>query len=81
MVIGINNKENDLTVNPCKNKELTNIRSSSSDEGLQLPPSVEMDLEDSLEFIADDELVEVTPSAVRIRKKIVDEKMRRRSKK
>ena len=81
MVIGINNKENDLTVNPCKNKELTNIRSSSSDEGIQLPPAVEMDLEDSLEFIADDELVEVTPSAVRIRKKIVDEKMRRKSKK
>ena len=80
MIIGLHNKENDLTVNPCKNKELTNIRSSSSDESIQLPPAKKMDLEDALEFIEEDELVEVTPEAIRLRKKIINEKMRRRNK-
>ncbi len=78
MVIGLHNRENDLTVNPCKNKKLTNVRSNSSDEGIQLPPPKKMTLEDALEFIAEDELVEITPEAIRIRKKITDEKMRLR---
>ncbi len=78
MIIGLHNRENDLTVNPCKNKKLTNVRSNSSDEGIQLPPPKKMTLEDALEFIAEDELVEITPEAIRIRKKITDEKMRLR---
>lgn len=78
MIIGLHNRENDLTVNPCKNKKLTNVRSNSSDDAIQLPPAKKMTLEDALEFIAEDELVEVTPDAIRIRKKITDEKMRLR---
>ena len=81
MIIGVNNRENDLTVNPCKNKKLTNVRASGSDDALQLPPAQKMNLEDALEFIDEDELVEVTPTAVRMRKKILNEKMRRKSKK
>ncbi|MGM0421339.1 MAG: translational GTPase TypA [Bacillota bacterium] len=81
MIIGLHNRENDLTVNPCKNKKLTNVRSSSSDDAIQLPPPQKMDLEDALEFIDDDELVEVTPAAVRMRKKIINEKMRLRKQK
>ncbi|MFW5994288.1 MAG: translational GTPase TypA [Halanaerobiaceae bacterium] len=78
MIIGLHNRENDLTVNPCKNKKLTNVRSNSTDDAVQLPPAKKMTLEDALEFIAEDELVEVTPDAIRIRKKITDEKMRLR---
>ncbi|MFN2363093.1 MAG: translational GTPase TypA [Halarsenatibacteraceae bacterium] len=78
MIIGLHNRENDLTVNPCKNKKLSNVRSNSSDDAIQLPPAKKMTLEDALEFIAEDELVEVTPDAIRIRKKITDEKMRLR---
>ena len=78
MIIGLHNRENDLTVNPCKNKKLSNVRSNSSDDAVQLPPAKKMTLEDALEFIAEDELVEVTPDAIRIRKKITDEKMRLR---
>ena len=76
MIIGVNNRDNDLTVNPCKNKKLTNVRAAGSDEALTLPPAKNMTLEDSLEFINDDELVEVTPQAIRMRKKIRREKMR-----
>lgn len=81
MIIGIHNREQDLTVNPCKNKKLTNVRASGSDDSIQLPPAQKMDLEDSLEFIDDDELVEVTPKAIRMRKKILNEKMRLKRKK
>ena len=81
MIIGINNRDNDLAVNPCKNKQLTNVRASGSDDALKLPPATKMDLEDALEFIDDDELVEVTPKAIRIRKKILNEKMRRKNQK
>ncbi len=76
MIIGIHNRDNDLAVNPCKNKKLTNVRASGSDDALKLPPATEMDLEDALEFIDDDELVEVTPKNIRMRKKILNEKMR-----
>ena len=72
MVVGINNRDNDLNVNPCKNKQLTNTRASGSDEAIALIKPKTFSLEEALEFIQDDELVEVTPSAIRIRKKILD---------
>lgn len=79
MIVGIHNKENDLNVNPCKNKEFSNTRSKSSDEAITLPRPKVMTLEESLEFIETDELVEVTPDAIRLRKKILNEKERFRS--
>ncbi|MFW6092937.1 MAG: translational GTPase TypA [Pseudomonadota bacterium] len=68
MVVGIHSRENDLTVNPMKEKKLTNVRASGSDENILLTPPVRMTLEQALEFIDDDELVEVTPKAIRVRK-------------
>lgn len=79
MIIGINNRENDLNVNPCKNKEFSNTRSSGSDEAITLPKPKTFTLEEALEFIDNDELVEVTPDAIRLRKKILNEKERFRS--
>lgn len=79
MIIGIHNRENDLNVNPCKNKEFSNTRSSGSDEAIVLPKAKKYTLEEALEFIENDELVEVTPDAIRLRKKILDEKERFRS--
>ena len=79
MIIGINNRENDLNVNPCKNKEFSNTRSSGSDEAIILPRPRTFTLEEALEFIDNDELVEVTPDAIRLRKKILNEKERFRS--
>lgn len=79
MIIGINNRENDLNVNPCKNKEFSNTRSSGSDEAIILPKPKTFTLEEALEFIEKDELVEVTPDAIRLRKKILDEKERFRN--
>lgn len=76
MVIGICNRNNDLNVNPCKNKQLTNMRASGSDEALTLITPKKFSLEEALEFINDDEYVEVTPEAIRISKKILDEKKR-----
>jgi len=76
MVIGICNRNNDLNVNPCKNKQLTNMRASGSDEALTLITPKKFSLEEALEFINDDEYVEVTPDAIRISKKILDEKKR-----
>jgi GTP-binding protein len=81
MIIGMNNKDNDLTVNPCKNKKLTNMRASGSDDSVNLAPPKEFTLEEALEYIKDDELVEVTPDAIRLRKKILDEKMRKKNEK
>ncbi len=81
MIIGMNNKDNDLTVNPCKNKKLTNMRASGSDDSVNLAPPKEFTLEEALEYIKDDELVEVTPDAIRLRKKILDEKIRKKSEK
>lgn len=71
-IIGINNRDNDLNVNPCKNKQLTNTRASGSDDAIALVRPKTFSLEEALEFIQDDELVEVTPSAIRLRKKILD---------
>lgn len=72
MVVGIHNRDNDLNVNPCKNKQLTNTRASGSDDAIALIKPKSFSLEEALEFIQDDEFVEVTPGAIRIRKKILD---------
>ena len=80
-VVGSNPKGDDIVVNVCKKKQLTNTRSSSSDEALKLSPIQVMSLEEALEFIADDELVEVTPKSIRIRKAILDHQLRAKSKK
>ena len=80
-VVGSNPKGDDIVVNVCKKKQLTNTRSSSSDEALKLIPIQELSLEGAIEFIADDELVEVTPKSIRIRKAILDHQLRAKSKK
>ncbi len=79
MIIGINNRDNDLDVNPCKNKEMTNTRSSGADEAIVLTSPKTFTLEEALEFIEDDELIEITPDALRLRKKILDPKDRFRN--
>ena len=78
MVVGINPKNEDIVVNVCKKKQLTNIRSSASDEALRLTPIKPLTLEESLEFLGEDELLEVTPENLRIRKKILDHTIRGR---
>lgn len=80
MIIGIHNKSNDLNVNPCKNKQLTNTRSSGADEALTLTTPKKFTLEEALEFIEEDEYVELTPESIRFRKKILDDKERFRQK-
>ena len=80
-VVGVNPKNEDIVVNVCKKKQLTNTRSSASDDALKLSPIQDMSLESALEFIADDELVEVTPKSIRIRKQILDHQLRAKSKK
>ncbi|UCH49193.1 MAG: translational GTPase TypA [Betaproteobacteria bacterium] len=79
MVIGIHTRDNDLVVNPIKGKQLTNIRASGSDEAVRLVPPIELTLEKAVEFIADDELVEVTPRSIRIRKRWLKEHERKRA--
>ncbi|MCG9767029.1 MULTISPECIES: translational GTPase TypA [Pseudoalteromonas] len=79
MVIGIHSRDNDLTVNALKGKQLTNVRASGTDEAQNLVPPVVMSLEQALEFIDDDELVEVTPESIRIRKKLLTESERKRA--
>lgn len=81
MVVGANPKGDDIVVNVCKKKQLTNMRTSASDEALKLTPIQDMSLEGALEFIADDEYVEVTPQSIRIRKAILDHQLRAKSKK
>ena len=71
-IVGINNRDNDLNVNPCKNKEMSNTRSKASDDAIALVPPKTFNLEEALEFIADDEYVEITPDAIRMRKKVLD---------
>ena len=77
MIIGIHSRDNDLTVNPLKAKQLTNIRAAGSDENIILTPPIKMSLEQALEFIDDDELVEVTPASIRLRKKHLKEHERK----
>ncbi|MDD2273269.1 MAG: translational GTPase TypA [Desulfuromonadaceae bacterium] len=79
MIIGQNNKDNDLEINPCKGKKLTNVRASGTDDAIKLTPPKIMTLEQALEFIEDDELVEVTPLSIRLRKKELDPTRRKRS--
>ncbi len=79
MVIGIHSRSSDLVVNPLKAKQLTNIRAAGSDENILLTPPVELTLETAIEFINDDELVEVTPTAIRVRKKLLREHERKRA--
>ena len=79
-VIGIHSRSNDLVVNPTKGKQLTNVRASGTDEALTLTPPIKHTLEQALEFIENDELVEVTPESIRIRKKLLTENERKRAK-
>jgi GTP-binding protein len=78
MIIGIHSRENDLVVNPIKTKKLTNIRAAGKDEALILTPPIPLTLEYAVEFLADDELVEVTPKSIRIRKRLLKEQDRKR---
>jgi len=79
MIVGIHSRDNDLVVNPLKAKQLTNVRASGSDENILLTPPIRMSLEQALEFIDDDELVEVTPHFIRLRKKLLVEHERKRA--
>lgn len=79
-IIGIHSRANDLVVNPTKGKQLTNVRASGTDEALTLTPPIRHTLEQALEFIEDDELVEVTPESIRLRKKLLTENERKRAK-
>jgi GTP-binding protein len=79
MIIGINSRDNDLVVNPVKTKQLTNVRSSGKDEAIVLVPPIQVTLESAVEFIADDELVEITPKSIRLRKRHLKEHERRRA--
>ena len=78
MIVGLNSRNEDLAINVCKEKHLTNTRASGSDDALRLVPPIQMSLEKAIEFIQDDELVEVTPKNIRLRKKILDTKTRER---
>lgn len=79
MIVGLNSRGEDLAINVCKEKHLTNTRASGSDDALRLVPPIQMSLEKAIEFIQDDELVEVTPKSIRLRKKILDTKERERA--
>ena len=79
MIIGINSRSDDMVVNPTKAKQLTNVRASGTDDALTLVPAIEFTLEQALEFIEDDELVEVTPKSIRIRKRYLTENERKRN--
>ena len=79
MIIGIHSRDNDLVVNPIKGKQLTNVRSSGTDEAVRLTPPVRLTLESAVEFIDDDELVEITPLSIRVRKRFLTENERKRN--
>ena len=78
MIVGRNARAEDMDINVCKKKQLTNTRASGSDDALKLTPPIQMSLEQCIEFINDDELVEVTPQSLRMRKKILDAGLRRK---
>ncbi|MFO7920861.1 MAG: translational GTPase TypA, partial [Nioella sp.] len=78
MIIGEHARENDLEVNPLKGKKLTNVRASGTDDAVRLTPPVQMSLEAAIAYIDDDELVEVTPNAIRLRKRFLDPHERKR---
>jgi len=79
MIIGIHSRDNDLVVNPIKGKQLTNVRSSGTDEAVRLVPPIQMSLEYAVEFIDDDELVEITPKSIRLRKRYLKENDRKKA--
>jgi len=79
MIIGVHSRDNDLVVNPIKGKQLTNVRASGKDEAVNLTPPIALTLESAVEFIADDELVEITPKSIRLRKRFLKETDRRRA--
>src|SRR3989338_4194928 len=79
MVIGVHSRENDLVVNPIREKHLTNIRAAGKDEAILLTPAVKLTLELAMEFIEDDELIEITPQSIRIRKRNLTDHERRRA--
>ena len=79
MIVGINSRNEDLAINVCKEKHLTNTRASGSDDALNLVPPLQFSLEKAIEFIADDENVEITPENIRLRKKILNNKERERA--
>ena len=81
MIIGEHNRDNDLEVNPLKGKKLTNIRASGNDEAVRLTPPTKLSLEQAIAYIDDDELVEVTPNHIRLRKRILTSVERKRSQK
>jgi GTP-binding protein len=78
MIIGIHSKDNDLEVNPTKTKQLSNMRTTSKDEAIKLKGAKEITIEDAISFIEDDEILEVTPKIIRLRKKHLDSNMRKR---
>ena len=78
MIIGAHTRGNDLDVNPLKGKQLTNIRTTAKDEAVRLTPPILMTLEQAIAYIADDELVEVTPKSIRLRKRLLDPNARKR---
>ncbi|HAF56443.1 MAG TPA: translational GTPase TypA, partial [Thauera sp.] len=79
MIIGVHSRDNDLVVNPIKGKQLTNVRASGKDEAINLTPPIQLTLESAIEFIADDELVEITPKSIRLRKRFLQEHERKRA--
>jgi GTP-binding protein len=79
MIIGIHSRDNDLVVNPVREKKLTNVRASGKDEHIDLVPPIALTLESAVEFIADDELVEITPQSIRLRKRFLKEHERKRA--
>ena len=79
MIIGIHSRDNDLVVNPIKGKQLTNVRASGTDEAVRLTTPIKLTLESAVEFIDDDELVEITPQSIRIRKRHLNEHDRKKA--
>ena len=76
MIVGVSPKSEDITVNVCKKKQMTNTRAAGSDDALRLIPPKDMSLEQCIEFITEDELIEVTPETLRLRKRILDKSLR-----
>jgi GTP-binding protein len=72
MVVAINSRQEDMVVNPCKNKKMTNVRASGSDDAIKLLQPKQFSLEEALEFIEEDELVEITPTDIRVRKRVLN---------
>ena len=81
MIVGANSRTGDMNVNVTKNKKMTNVRASSSDDNITLTPPKKLTLEEALEYITDDELLEITPKSVRLRKRTLDPNMRKKEEK